>query len=162
MGRHATIGNSNVGHKNTTLKQASALTQRARIRYAEEHPASVTVGELTMDDVFAEFASGRPCWKPDLTGVFGRDMISVIRDRGTRFRVISGTHEQLKIDGGTLDLRKVTRTVAGERFSAWVGTFTRFGSDKSVPLIAKLIVKGQPPVKADTRDALLTRAILGR
>lgn len=163
MGRHATIGTSQVGHKNTTLKMASNHMQAARVRNAADLAGPVVARELTMDDVFGEFAKGTTHVRPDLTtALAGAKLLPEVKERGTVFRALSGTREELKIARGTLVLRKVTKTVQGQKFSAWIGELVPYGAQTGRILVAKLIVKGQPPVKSDTRDALLSRAMLGR
>lgn len=162
MGKHAVIGNSQVGHKNTSLKLASQNVQAARVRNAPAMAGTLTVRDMTMDEMI--LAIMRPSTNaPDLTGIAGgANLIPVIKERGTRFRVISGTREELRVANGILVLRKVAKTVQGQKFSAWIGEFVPYGAKTGRVLIAKLIVKGDPPVKSDTRDALLSRALLGR
>jgi hypothetical protein len=163
MGRHATIGNSNVGHKNVTLKAGSQYVQAARVRDAASMAGPVKVREMTMDEVFAQFSGGQTYVRPDLTAALaGVKLLPVVKERGTKFRALSGTREELKISSGTLVLRKVTKTAQGQKFSAWIGELIPYGAETGRVLIAKLIRKGEPPVKSDTRDALLSRALLGR
>lgn len=163
MGKHATIGNSQVGHSNTSLKQASNLMQAARVRNAPAMAGPVMVREMTMDDVFAQFSAGETYVRPDLTAALaGVKLLPEVKERGTQFRALSGTREELRVASGVLVLRKVNKTVQGQKFSAWIGELVPYGAKTGRVLIAKLIVKGDPPVKSDTRDALLSRAMLGR
>src|ERR1700744_152550 len=47
MGRHATIGNSNVGHKNGTLKQGAKHYANARVYGAAEMASEVKIEHFT-------------------------------------------------------------------------------------------------------------------
>jgi hypothetical protein len=160
MGKHAVIGNSQVGHKNISLKLANAQAQNRRITNA---PLMAGVLKVTTFDHAEAFIA---TLAPMFVMAPGQGMVSRL-ERGTTWRKVMNSegkpsgNESLRVSTGLIELTKVSRSINRVRVSAWVATYTPFGG-KSVTVDAQMIVKGQAPVKDSVRSVALNRVLLGR
>lgn len=153
MGHHAVIGNS--------LKSAPRVTVTSRQLKTRQPSMPVTVENF--DPITTEAAQMAPDYSRGALSAkgsygTGQTLLGIHLTNGVAFRKINGNREELKVSGGKLVLRKVTR----KDRSAWVGEFVAFGSKHGEVLVMIPIVKGEPPVKGDARDLLLSRAVLSK
>lgn len=134
MGRHATIGNSQVGHKNTTLKQASKWATQNRIRNAADLASEVTVENF--DPI------------PALPYVRSNPFTGINPIAGQDFTQVGTNSYKLRVREGFIGLtRKTYKPKDGKAFGIWFASY----AGQSVPLLSN---RGQALNFTEAKDKL--------
>lgn len=150
MGHTATKGNSLVGHKPQI---------KFPVRYHGPVGAVTVTETIAITDAKPEIGSDYSRGSNPRKGSYsvGQTLLGLHLTNGVSFRKISATREELKVSGGKLVLRKVTR----KDVSYWTGEYYAAGERAALVLVPPvMIVKGDPSPKADVRDLLISRAVL--
>jgi len=145
MGFHATIGNGQTGRDHVQLRWSPRLTAGEYAVTTEEFDP-ITDGPATLAPDYT---------RGTMTQGHGLTIKGGHLTNGVEFRKLGPNREELKVAGGKLVLRKVVR----KDRAAWVGEYIATGQ-RPVVLVMIPVIKGEPPVKADARDLLLSRHVL--
>lgn len=155
MGKHAVIGNSQVGHKSTTLKQASKLSMMERVYRAARLAGPVTTKatvKLTDESPIPQAISPIAMRsKVDVAPFRGLNPIA-----GDEFTETEPNVLKLRVREGFVTLiRKPFELPNGKTFGVWCGEFNGF----MFPLLA---ANGQALGKADARSKLMNVITTGK
>lgn len=123
MGKHATIGNSQVGHKSTTLKQGAKYYANQRIANAPLMAGPVKTATVT------PFTSERAF---ELLALHLTRKVTRINATARDFRKVNATTFELRIRDAGIML--TVRKVATETFNGWQAVAKRFGSAETTVL----------------------------
>jgi hypothetical protein len=151
MGFHATIGNSQKSAPHVSAHDRRARTDAGTYAVQTEEFDPITDDGPTLAPNYS-----RGHLPARGTSATGQTIVGAHLSNGVAFRKVSANREELRTDNGVLILRKVTR----KDVAAWIGEFKPFASKVAVVLVYAPIIKGDPPVKGDARDLLITRATL--
>lgn len=139
MGKHATQGRSLVGHKNTTLKEASKYVTAQRIRNARDMASEVTV------ERFAPL--------PELPVEHANPFTGINPVHGQDFTQVGTTTYKLRVREGFIGLRRITvKPKDGKAFGVWVASY----AGRQIPLLSN---KGQALGFGDAKDKLFAMLI---
>lgn len=152
MGHHATIGRSLRPAPRVTVTDRRMNTRQPSMPVTVEEFEPITPGIAAT--MAPNYSRGSFPTKGQMST--GQTLLGIHLSNGTEFRKLSATREELKVAGGKLVLRKVTR----KDRSAWVGEFYAHGETHGLVLAMIPCIKGEPPVKAECRDMLIRQAVL--
>lgn len=150
MGFHATTGNSLTGHKSHLRFPARIEGPKFAVKVEEFEP--ITPGEKPQ--VTPNYSRGALSGKGSYGT--GQTLLGIHLTNGVSFRKVSATREELKVSGGKLVLRM--GSVKGQKY--WFGEYQETGKRETLVLVSIPVIKGDPPVKGDARDLLISRAVL--
>jgi hypothetical protein len=142
MGKHAVIGRSLVGHKNTTLKQGARHAANNRIRSARDMASEVTVETFDPDLLAA-------------TAVYVSNPFTGIDPiTGQDFTQVGTNAYKLRVREGFVGLRSISvKPKDGKAFRVWIASY----AGRQMPLLSN---KGQALGFADAKDKLFALLIV--
>jgi hypothetical protein len=147
MGRHATQGNSNVGHKNTALKHGAKHAANQRVYMAATLASEVTVQRFTPMD-FPELDRRSPF--TGINPVYGQDFTQT----GTNtYKLRVRDNEGRDCYVGVM--RQTVKPKDGKAFGVWIASYAGY----KFPLLAN---KGQALGFADAKSKLMAVLIIGQ